>query len=159
MMYPYQQQIVFIPPAYPILIPSTDEVDVINYTAPSQPGPPGIPGPQGEAGAKGDTGPPGPPGQFTGAVNAVTVNTNYECNTTSSYIGVNSTGPVTLTLPLDPQPGQVITIKLEMPSPIGNRKTTIIPPGELTIDGDNFLVLQEPWETVTIIFNNNWYTV
>lgn len=156
MYYPCPPQPAFIPTPYPGLLSSTDDVDIINYTAAAQAGPPGPPGPAGDTGP---AGPPGLAGGFNGTINVANTGSSYQATNTDTYIGVNSDEPTLITLPLTPEPGQIIIVKLEMDAPIGNRKVTIMPPGTLTIDGENFLVLQQPWESATIIYNNNWYTV
>ena len=47
-----------------------------------------------------------------------------------------------------------------MGSPIGNRKVTIIPPIGTTIDGLSSIVLQNPYETVTVLFHKgNWFKI
>jgi hypothetical protein len=148
-MYPY-----VIPPlgygCWPIIQPLSDGIDVINYNAPL-----GVPGPAGPAG------PPGPagPSASCGVVNATTVAENYQASNNNCYIGVNAEQPVVITLPLTPQSGQLIIVKVEMGPPIGNRKVTVMPPNNLTIDNKNFLVLQEPWESVTLVYSTNWFTV
>lgn len=114
------------------------------------PGPPGPPGPQGEQ---------GPPGECSCTLDTRLITTHYAATSEDCYIGVNSEAPTVITLPSDPKMGQMLVIKLEMQPPVGNRKVTIIPPENTTIDGANFIVLQEPWESVTLVYRENWFIV
>lgn len=126
--------------------------------AQGEPGTPGIQGEPGAQGPQGIQGEPGPPG--TTILPTVNTGSSYQATVKDCYIGVNSKEATTITLPSNAQPGQYFIVKLEMGSPIGNRKVTIIPPGTTTINGQNFLVLQNPWESVTIIYhNNNWFII
>lgn len=149
------------------------DVDIINYTAPvgtqgppgpaGPTGPAGPAGPQGEpgqSGLEGDPGPPGPPGPQTLTLPVLNTGSSYNITLEDCYIGVNSKEPTTLKLPSDPEPGKYYIIKLEMGSPIGNRKVTLIPPGTTLIDGKATVVLQNPYETITVIYNNdNWFII
>lgn len=161
----YQYQI--IPPVIPILIPSTDNDLFINYSGTAQIGPPGPPGPAGAQGIQGDPGPQGPAGPQgepgpAGSTEYPTVQTgsSYQILLDDCYIGVNSDEPTILNLPSNPEEGKFYIIKLEMPAPIGNRKVTVIPPGSHTIDGKAVITLQNPYETITIIYaNENWFII
>jgi hypothetical protein len=115
----------------------------------------GEPGPQGIQGIQGEPGLPG-----TTILPTVLTGSSFHATEKNCYIGINSKEPSTIYLPSNIQPGHYFIIKLEMGAPIGNRKVTIIPPGTTTIDGENFLTLQNPYESVTIIFHsNNWFTI
>lgn len=155
-MFPYPSQ----PFGWPVLAvvpqPLPDDIDIINYSAP-----PGSPGPQGEPGPAGPAGPPGPPGtDSNGQLPVVNTGSSYNAKLTDCYIGVNSDEPTTIILPESPEPGKFYIIKLEMGAPIGNRKVKVIPSGSAQIDNNNFVTLQEPYESITVIYNNNnWYTV
>lgn len=170
-----------IPPFVPIFIPpySTDNDLFINYSGTAQPGPagpvgpsgpPGPPGAQGEqgvqgppgadgqAGVQGLPGPTGPPG--TTVYPTVSAGSSYTATLEDCYIGINSKESTTITLPSNPPPGTFYVIKLEMGSPIGNRKVTIVPPGTTCIDGQAVKVLQNPWETITVLYHSgNWFTI
>lgn len=139
---------------------------------PGPPGPPGEsgpPGPQGETGPAGEPGPPGPPGPIgpTGPAGncacqcqTVLVSQDYTATDADWYIGVNSTGPVTVTLPEDCGPCQQIIVKAEMGPPLGNRKVTVTTTDGATIDGATDYVMSVPWESVTLVCRGgNWYIV
>lgn len=143
-----------------------DDIDIINYTAPASAGPPGPAGPQGiqgdpgPQGIQGEQGPQGEPGTLDLTLPTTTTGSNYAIKITDCYIGIQSNEPSTLTLPLDPPPGTFYIIKLEIGAPIGNRKAKIIPPGLAKINDQNYITLQNPYESVTVIYsNNNWYTI
>lgn len=170
-----------IPPVVPVFLPSlgTDNDLFINYSGTSQPGPQGPVGPSGPPGPQGDqgiqgvpgepglTGPPGVPGEpgpqgpaGTTILPTVQTGSNYSATAEDCYIGVKSKEPTTIYLPNNVEDGQYYIIKLEMGAPIGNRKVTIISPGTSLIDGENFLTLQNPYESVTIIYHKeHWYTI
>jgi hypothetical protein len=143
-----------------------DDIDIINYLAPSTPGPegpagpPGPPGATGADGPAGPAGPPGPPGTRSNLVAVASAGSDYYIQLDDFYIGVNSTEPTILILPDQPADGTIYIIKLEMGPPIGNRKANIIPSGTATIDGKNFIVLQNAYESATVIYHlSNWFTV
>jgi hypothetical protein len=77
------------------------------------------------------------------------------------YVGVNSKEPVEVLLPIKPEEGSVYIVKLEMGPPVGNRKVTIITDNKgVTIDGKHSLTLQNPYESVTVIYRgNNWHVI
>lgn len=126
---------------------------------PGEPGPPGPPGPPGEPGPAGEPGPPGPPGPPSPAsdnchVNTKVINKDYEAKESDCYIGVDSIGPVEILLPASPKDGTLFYIKIENGPPIGNRKVTVVG----SIDGKTKHVLQNPYESLTIIFRGSkWF--
>lgn len=168
-----------IPPFVPVFLPVRDDDLFINYSGTTQPGIPGPPGPagppgpsgpqgeqgiQGEQGAngkdgvQGEPGPQGPPG--TTIYPTISVGSSYQILAEDCYIGVSSKEPTILKLPEDPKQGKFYVIKLEMGSPIGNRKVTLVPPGSCTIDGKTVITLQNPYETITVLYNKeNWFTI
>lgn len=87
------------------------------------------------------------------------VSQDYQVLKDDCYIGVNSDGPVTITLPELVGSCQKYIIKLEHGPPIGPRKATIVGQGGTTIDGNLTYVLQQPYETITVIGTNNWYII
>lgn len=130
------------------------------------PGPPGPPGSAGEVGEPGPQGPQGPPGPSGPAGNCgcqcstTLVSEDYSATMDDYYIGVDSSGPTTITLPNDCTDCGEIIVKAEMGPPVGTRKVTIVPSGSSLIDGKPSIVLQNPWESVTLICrDNNWYIV
>lgn len=110
-------------------------------------------GPQGEQGPQGPQGPAATPGDCE----TVLVSENYECTIDNCYIGVNSSGPVTITLPPFAPDGNQIAIKAEMGPPLGNRKITIVSSDGRTIDGDDDYVMTVPYECVHLLCRGgNW---
>ena len=176
-----QQQ--FMPFGWPMIpftstLPVTlDDIDIINYTSSGSPGPagpPGPPGPQGDPGIQGDQGlqgDPGPPGEKgeqgdpgpigppgpSGTVsrNTVVVSEDYEAKKTDYYIGVDSKGPVTITLPDDAPKGTEYIIKLQMGAPIGTRKVTV--KSGTSIDNVNNIILTNPYEALQVLFQSSWH--
>lgn len=126
------------------------------------PGPPGPPGEKGDPGDKGEKGDKGDPGSFS--CSKITISENYIAKCDDWYIGVSSVKPITITLPCGCDDNCEIIIKAEMGPPLGNRKITIIPCNDdstiTTIDGNLKLVLEVPYSSVRLLFNNgNWWTV
>jgi hypothetical protein len=136
---------------------------------PGPPGPPGPAGPQGESGPPGEQGPQGepgpigpigPPGKCTCECKAILVSQDYIATLDDCYIGVDSTGPVTITLPPNPTTNQQISVKAEMGPPLGNRKVTITTTDGSKIDGDTNYVMTIPYESVTMIYRGgNWWII
>lgn len=171
-MFPY---IVAAPPLLPVN--PADDIDIINYNAPmgtngptgptGPQGEPGTAGPQGEpgpagpqgepgpAGPQGETGPTGPAGPGGGLVNTVVVSENYTAQLTDYYIGVNADKPVTITLPEEAPDGTQYVIKLQMGSPIGNRKVTV--KSDATLDSVSMVVLTNPYESFQVIYQGSWH--
>jgi hypothetical protein len=47
-----------------------------------------------------------------------------------------------------------------MGSPIGNRKVTIVPSGSAKIDGQSAVILQNPYEYITVLYHKgNWHKI
>lgn len=93
---------------------------------------------------------------------AIVVNTDYTVKEEDYYIGVNSNGPVTITLPLltSSSTCSEYVIKAEMGPPLGNRKITVVPQGVAFIDGSNSYILQNPYESITIQGRGgNWFII
>lgn len=138
----------------PIII---DDNDVsINSLITTPPGPPGPAGPQGDVGpqgAVGDIGPPGPAGSINR--NTVIVSEDYTATDTDYYIGINSDGPVTITLPDEAPNGTEYIIKLQMGAPIGTRKVTV--KSGSSIDSLNNIILTNPYEALQVLFQGAWH--
>lgn len=130
---------------------------------PGPPGPKGDTGPPGEQGPQGEPGPigpPGPPGECTCACSRIVVSEDYTATCDDYYIGVNSNGPVTITLPSDCEKCCELVIKAEMGPPLGNRKVTIKPSDSSTIDGANSIIFTVPYESVRLICRGgNWWII
>jgi hypothetical protein len=92
------------------------------------------------------------------------VSEDYSAQVDDYYIGVDSTGPVTITLPPDnPTSGQII-VKAEMGAPMGNRKITVVPPSDgstvVSIDGQGSYVMEVPFQSVRLLyFSGNWWII
>lgn len=120
-------------------------------------------GPQGEAGIQGPTGPQGPEGPSSGdpIYNTVQVIKDYTALQDDAYIGVVSTKPLTIYLPISPMEGTLYVIKLEMGAPIGTRKVTIKSlDSSVKIDGSISVILQQPYETISLLYRaTEWHIV
>jgi hypothetical protein len=135
-------------------------------TGEGQPGTTGPTGPTGETGADGQpgpTGPTGPTGECSCQCSAILVSKDYTAQVDNYYIGVNSDGPVTITLPPDPPDCTELIIKAEMGPPLGNRKITIIPYPDGTgtkIDGSNSYIIEVPYQSVDLLYRDgNWWII
>ena len=153
----------YIPPFwYP---PLQDDTDIITYIAGGQTGPQGEPGqagPQGDRGPQGDPGPVGPQGEpgTPASTRCNIVDADYLVTADDMYVGVNSRRPVRVSLPVSPVDGAYYVIKLEMGSPIGNRKVTVATEDGSTIDNRPSIVLQNPYEYIHVIYRgNNWHVI
>ena len=123
-------------------------------------GPQGPTGPEGTGGGQtGATGPTGPAG--TGCCGpCILVSEDYQALSTDYYIGVNSTAPVTVTLPEDCTDCQQLIIKAEMGPPLGNRKITVTTSDGSTIDGSSSYVIEVPYQSVNIICRGGeWHII
>ena len=112
----------------------------------------GTPGAQGSPGAQGKTG-------SAAKLNCkkITIDSDYTVVKDDFYIGVDSINPITITLPTEFE--CELVIKVEMGPPIGNRKITIKSQNNQRIDGEDKLVLEIPYQYVTLIHNrDNWFT-
>lgn len=124
------------------------------------PGPPGPPGEQGPQGEPGPVGPPGPPGKCDYQCKAILVSQDYVASLDDYYIGVNSDGPVTITLPRDCEDCGEIIVKAEMEPPLGNRKITINTEDGSLIDGDDEYIIEVPYQSVRLMCRGgNWWII
>jgi len=130
-------------------------------TGPTGPtGPSGPIGEQGPPGELGPTGPTGPTGECSCQCRRIVVSEDYNAQVDDHYIGVDSLGPVTITLPTDCDASCEIIVKAEMGPPLGNRKVTIVTADGSTIDGDTKYVIEVPWQSVNVICRGgNWYII
>ena len=131
-------------------------------------GPTGATGPSGENGATGEsgaTGEPGPPGA-TGATGECScqcqttlVSQDYTVTLDDYYVGVNSDGPVTITLPADCTDCHQVIVKAEMGPPLGNRKITIVSE-DGTIDEELEYIIEVPYQSVHLICRGgDWWII
>jgi hypothetical protein len=76
------------------------------------------------------------------------------------YVGIDSTGPVYITLPRDCEDCQQLIIKAEMGPPIGNRKIIILAADGRTIDGKKEYIMKTPYQSVHLICRGgNWHII
>jgi hypothetical protein len=76
------------------------------------------------------------------------------------YVGVDADGPTTITLPEVSFVCPEKIIKSEMGAPIGNRKITIVAAGNVLIDNQQSIDLQQPYEFIRVIFRSGkWFQV
>lgn len=115
----------------------------------------GAQGPAGIQGAQGTQGAVGPSGTGTTIGNTIVVDRDYTATTKDYYIGVDSTGPVTITLPEHAQDGTQYIVKLQMGAPIGTRKVTV--KSSASIDNLNNIVLTNPYEALQVIYRSSWH--
>lgn len=120
-----------------------------------EPGVQGPPGPQGEQGPAGPPGPSGPAAECSCTVSTKIITTNYQATNSDCYIGVQNKEKVEIILPSNPPIGKVLIIKAQ--NKLGNNKIFIVPANSEKIDDGDELVLQSPYESVTLIFNDNWH--
>jgi hypothetical protein len=132
----------------------------------------GYTGSQGAPGEAGEQGPPGEPGPigYTGSAGtcncecqSILVSQDYTATMDDYYIGVNSTGPVTISLPPDCADCHEIIVKAEMGPPLGNRKITIVAMDNnsmTTIDGELEYIIEVPYQSVKLICRGNaWWII
>jgi hypothetical protein len=157
----------FIPPV--CFSTSDDDLYISNRTVIGPTGPTGptgtegptgpegsVSGPTGSEGPEGPTGPEGPEGPC-GSVsrNTIIVTESYEAKLTDYYIGVDNTGPVTITLPEEAPKGTEYIIKLQIGAPVGNRKVTV--KSGSSIDNVNIIILTNPYESLQVLFQSSWH--
>lgn len=177
-----------MPLAIPTIVDDRDLFISNTTSTPGTPGPPGPEGPPGPPGkdgvsvtnAKVEPNPGdliitlsdgteinagnviGPPGTCTCAssiCNTTLVTKDYSAKLTDYYIGVNVTKPTNIILPSSPSDCTTYIIKLEMSSPVGNRKVTVKGNGKL-IDGQSSVVLENPYECLNIIYRGDgWHII
>ena len=136
-----------------------------------EPGPPGPPGPQGEPGntgpqgLQGESGPAGQQGSQgePGSANPLAtrlIKTSSILGDEDTYVGVQSSGPITVTLPPHTEEGNWVIVKLEMSAPIGNRKVTVTTSDGSLIDGVNNKTLQQPYECLQVVYRAaTWHII
>lgn len=103
-------------------------------------------GPAGPVGPQGDSADISEP-----AFGTILVSEDYECTNDDCYIGVNSSGPITITLPVHPGDGFQIALKIEMPELAEDQYVTIETNDGSTIDGAVSYTMTEPWQSVHLL--------
>ena len=93
-------------------------------------------------------------------MHTILIDSSYASSPDDRYIGVNSTGPVTVTLPTGIQDGAYCIIKAEMGPPLGNRKVTIKATNGVLIDGKSEYVIDVPYTAVTMLHRGgSWHVI
>ena len=92
---------------------------------------------------------------------AILISEDYIATMDDYYIGVNSEGSVTITIPCDCDDGHEIVVKSEMKQPLNNRKITIISMDDeniCSIDGELEYIIELPYQNVRLVCrDNNWW--
>jgi hypothetical protein len=116
----------------------------------------GVEGPQGPQGIAGPTGPPGPSGTMSCILPAKVIQESYHVQPDDCYIGVLNEKSIEIYLPQNPPKGKMIIIKAQQQQ-IGNKKIYIVTQNGDKIDDGDEVVLQSPYESITLIFNDSWH--
>lgn len=87
--------------------------------------------------------------------------TSYTITQNDYYVGVNTTSPVTITLPTLVDSGTAFIVKDELgqASQGTNRYITILPSGSDLIDGQNRAILAYDFGSLTFVYRNGWRVV
>jgi hypothetical protein len=92
--------------------------------------------------------------------NTILVGEDYESESSDCYIGVDSLGPVSVSLPVDISNGHQIVIKAEMDAPMGNRKVTVKTTDGSKIDGAASVTLSVPYSCLHLIYRGQaWHII
>ena len=116
----------------------------------------GVTGPQGPQGIAGTPGPPGPSGTMSCILPAKIIAESYHVQPDDCYIGVINEKSIEIYLPQDPPKGKMLIIKAQQKQ-IGNKKIYIVTQNGDKIDDGDEVVLQSPYESITLIFNDSWH--
>jgi hypothetical protein len=136
----------------------TGPIGATGATGPT--GPSGPPGATGSTGSTGSTGPSGPSGNCTCQCQATLVSQDYTATLDDYYIGVNSFGPTTITLPPNPTDCQQIIVKAEMGPPLGNRKITVTTGDGSQIDEANQYIIEVPYQSLKVLYRGgSWHII
>jgi hypothetical protein len=81
---------------------------------------------------------------------------SYHVQPDDCYIGVLNEKSIEIYLPQNPPKGKMLIIKAQQKQ-IGNKKIYIVTDNGDKIDDSDELVLQSPFESVTLIFNDSWH--
>lgn len=116
----------------------------------------GVEGPQGPQGVAGPAGPPGPSGTMSCILPAKVIQESYYIQPDDCYIGVINEKSIEIYLPENPPKGKMVIVKAQQKQ-IGNKKIYIITQNGDKIDDGDEIVLQSPYESITLIFNDSWH--
>jgi hypothetical protein len=86
---------------------------------------------------------------------------SYTISLSDYYIGVNTTSPVTITLPSSVDDGSTYIVKDELgqASQGPNRYITILPSGSDLIDGEDRAILAFDFGSLTFTYRDDWRVV
>ena len=120
----------------------------------------GIQGLEG-VGAQGIQGTQGPSGGQQPVTNscilpAKVITESYHIQPEDCYIGVLNTKSIEIYLPQNPPKGKMLIIKAQQKQ-IGNKKIYIVTQNGDKIDDGDEIILQSPYESITLIFNDSWH--
>jgi hypothetical protein len=87
---------------------------------------------------------------------AKVITESYYIQPEDCYIGVINTKSIEIYLPQNPPKGKMLIIKAQQKQ-IGNKKIYIVTQNGDKIDDGDEIVLQSPYESITLIFNDSWH--
>ena len=87
---------------------------------------------------------------------AKVISESYQVQPDDCYIGVLNTQSIEIYLPQNPPLGKMLIIKAQQKQ-IGNKKIYIVTQNGDKIDDGDEVVLQSPYESITLIFNDSWH--
>ena len=87
---------------------------------------------------------------------AKVISESYHIQSDDCYIGVLNTKSIEIYLPQNPPIGKMLIIKAQQKQ-IGNKKIYIVTQNGDKIDDGDEVVLQSPYESITLIFNDSWH--
>jgi len=112
----------------------------------------GTQGPQGVQGAQGNNG----SSTASCILPARIIKETYYVQPDDCYIGVLNEKSIEIYLPQNPPKGKMLIIKAQQKQ-IGNKKIYIVTQNGDKIDDGDEIVLQSPYESITLIFNDSWH--
>jgi hypothetical protein len=115
-------------------------------------------GTQGVQGVQGVQGPSGGQQPVTNSciLPAKVITESYYIQPEDCYIGVLNTKSIEIYLPQNAPKGKMLIIKAQQKQ-IGNKKIYIVTQNGDKIDDGDEVVLQSPYESITLIFNDSWH--
>ena len=85
---------------------------------------------------------------------------DYQILPDDYYVGVSSTGPVTITLPNCITNCCEVIIKADMDTQMNNRTVTVVGYGGALIDGQSGYLITIPYQSITLIYQGtSWHIV
>jgi len=87
---------------------------------------------------------------------AKVISESYHIQSDDCYIGVLNEKSIEIYLPENPPKGKMLIIKAQQKQ-IGNKKIYIVTQNGDKIDDGDEIILQSPYESITLIFNDSWH--